>query len=313
VDDNFNIHPKIVIFAFRYFCAVIFSMKKKRLNFKYLFQRLSFKYRVSVMNENTLEESWHIRLSRISVFLFGSALVLFTFVLLTVLIFTTPIKHYLPGYGDSGNRAKIIQESLQVDSLMRAIQQQNKYLTVMRAIIDGRVKPDSIASLDSVALKKQAEILDKKSETEDEYVKKYEEDEKYNLGSITVKPKENGLVFFRPTSGVISSGFNPSADHYGISIITSPNESVQSVLDGTVVFAAFTFDSGWVIQVQHENNYLSVYKNNIRLLKKTGDDVKAGESIAVAGEGGAKKNYSQFYFELWKMGKPVNPEEVIIF
>ncbi len=120
-------------------------------------------------------------------------------------------------------------------------------------------------------------------------------------------------MFFRPTKGVISSSFNMGEGQYGINIITSPNESVVSVLAGTVVYAAFTFDFGWVIQVQHEDNYLSIYKNNTRLLKKAGDKVKAGEGIAVTGEKAESKTGTQFYFELWKQGKPVNPEDVIIF
>ena len=68
-----------------------------------------------------------------------------------------------------------------------------------------------------------------------------------------------------------------------------------------------------MIQVQHEDNYLSIYKNNTRLLKKAGDKVKAGEGIAVTGEKAESKTGTQFYFELWKQGKPVNPEDVIIF
>ena len=112
---------------------------------------------------------------------------------------------------------------------------------------------------------------------------------------------------------VISTSFNLAEHQFGINLITSSNESVVSVLGGTVVYAAFTFDFGWVIQVQHENNYLSVYKNNTRLLKKVGDEVKAGESIAITGDATGKNTGSQFYFELWKQGKAVNPEDVIIF
>jgi septal ring factor EnvC (AmiA/AmiB activator) len=51
----------------------------------------------------------------------------------------------------------------------------------------------------------------------------------------------------------------------------------------------------------------------IRTLCKTGDNVKAGEGIAITGESGENKTGTQFYFELWKQGKPVNPEDVIIF
>jgi lipoprotein NlpD len=288
-------------------------MKKKPNKLKPFIQKIRFKYRVSILNENTLEESWHVRLSRFSVFMLGSTFVFITFILLTILIFTTPISRYLPGYGDSGNRSKIIQSSMQADSLVKQIELQRGYVDILKGIITGKIKPDSIASLDSVELKEKARVFLEKSENEKDFIKKYEEEEKYNLASIDAKPNENMYVFFRPTRGVISTSFNLAEHQFGINLITSSNESVVSVLGGTVVYAAFTFDFGWVIQVQHENNYLSVYKNNTRLLKKVGDEVKAGESIAITGDATGKNTGSQFYFELWKQGKAVNPEDVIIF
>jgi len=288
-------------------------MKKTTNKLKPFIQKMRFKYRVSIMNENTLEESWHVRLSRFSVFMWGSSFILLTFILLTVFIFTTPIRYYLPGYGDTGNRTKIIQESMRADSLVKQIELQAGYLALVKGIIGGSVKPDTIASLSTDELKEKAKVFNEKSRAEKRFNEKFEKEEKYNLASIETKPTENMYVFFRPTSGVISSSFNLSENQFGIYLITSPNESVVSVLSGTVVYAAFTFDYGWVIQVQHENNYLSIYKNNTRLLSKVGDMVKAGESIAITGSSTGKKAGAQFYFELWKQGKPVNPEEVIIF
>jgi len=288
-------------------------MKKRTNKFKPFIQKMRFKYRVSVLNENTLEESFHLRLSRYSVFMFVSTFFLITFILLTILIFTTPISRYLPGYGESGNRSNIIAESMRTDSLIQQVDLQQGYIAIIKGIITGKSKPDSIASLDSIALKRRAKILMEKSKRETAFVEKFEKDEKYNLASIDTKPNENMYVFFRPTRGVISSSFNLSEQQFGIYLITSPNESVMSVLGGTVVYAAFTFDFGWVIEVQHENNYLSIYKNNTRLMKNVGDEVKAGECIAITGDATGKKAGSQFYFELWKQGKPIDPEEVIIF
>jgi len=288
-------------------------MKKKRVNLRSFFQKLRFQYRVSVLNENTLEESWHIRLSRLSVLIYASSLIIMTFILITILIFTTPIRFYLPGYGESGNRGKIITESMYADSLLQEIELQSGYLTVLKKVIEGEIKPDSIATLDSAQMKQVAVEYLEKTKAEKEFTEKFEREEKYNLSTIQAETNQNIYVFFRPTKGVISSSFNLSEKQYGINIITSPNESVVSVLAGAVVYAAFTFDFGWVIQVQHEDNYLSIYKNNTRLLKKIGDNVKAGEGIAITGETAEKKTGTQFYFELWKQGKPVNPEDVIIF
>ena len=272
-------------------------------------QKLRFQYRVSVLNENTLEESWYIRLSRLGVLFLSSMLVLITFLVLALLIIATPIRYYLPGYGDSGNRGKIISESMQVDSISHEIELQKAYLGILKDVISGNLKPDSVLLLDSTNLSQVTTQYIEKTQREKEFVENFERDEKFNLTAIESKLDEEILVFFRPTKGIISSGFNPKEQQYGINIITSANQTVMSVLAGTVVYVAYTFDYGWVIQVQHEYNYLSIYRNNTRLLKKAGDEVKAGEGIAIAGD----KSGTQFNFELWKQGKPINPEDVILF
>lgn len=288
-------------------------MKKKTGKWSQFLHKMRFKYRVNVVNENTLEEAWHVRLSRFSIFMYASLLIFITFIILAALIVFTPVKYYLPGYNDSGNRSALIQESMMVDSLLQQMQLQGSYLQVVKSIITGDIHPDSLKSLDSIALKERAQILMEKSENEKEFVEEYENAEKYNLSSLGTKENENIFVFYKPVSGVVSSSFDPEENQYGISVLTAPNETVASVLSGTVIYTAFTFDFGWVIQVQHDENYMSVYKNNTLLLKKQGDKVRAGEAIAFTGEDNSKKNRNQFYFELWKQGKPVNPEEVIVF
>lgn len=276
-------------------------------------EKIRFKYRVSIMNENTLEESWHTRLSRFSVFIYATSLFLSTFILLTILIFLTPLKHYLPGYGDSGNRYLIVQNSLKTDSIERELQHQEEYMGVLKDIIAGNTKIDSIDLSDSIDIAERTTGLIDKSKKEKEFIKKYEESEKYNLSSINTVTAEKRYVFFRPVNGVVASTFNAQDKEYGISIITTSNENVLSVLEGTVINAAFTFDYEWIISVQHDNNYISIYKNNTKLLKRAGDFVKAGESVAVTGNGSGEKNSNHFYFELWQKGKPINPQDVITF
>jgi murein DD-endopeptidase MepM/ murein hydrolase activator NlpD len=286
----------------------------KRNKFSSFLQKIRFKYRVSILNENTLEESWHVRLSRLSVFIYLFIFTLLTFVLLSFLIYVTPLRHYLPGYGDTGDRAKIIQESMRADSLTRAMELQAGYLEMIKEIVKGEIKPDSVAGLDSVTLQQQAQKLIEKSKKEKEFCEKFEEEEKFSLSTLEDNhSNKTAYVFFRPVNGTISSTFDLSKKRYGISVQTLPNTNVSSVLSGTVIFSGFTFDHDWVIEVQHQDNYVSVYKNNDRLLKNVGDVVRAGEPVAITGSAKGKANDGQFYFELWQQGKPVNPQDVIIF
>ncbi len=276
-------------------------------------QKMRFKYRLSVLNENTLEETWHVRLSRFRVYMYVSLFLLVTFVLLTILIIYTPIKYYLPGYNGIDGRSDIIGKSMQVDSLLTQMNYQSTYLEVLKTIISGETVDDPSVSTDTIGLKERAEIIMEKSKAEKEFADEYEKQEKYNLYTLAPKEGESVQVFFKPVKGVISSEFDAKEQRFGISVLTSFNESVVSVLPGTVVFAGFTLEHGWIITIQHNNDYISVYKNNISLLRKSGDQVKAGEVIAFTGDDPAKKSGRHFQFELWKLGHPVNPEEVIIF
>lgn len=277
-------------------------------------EKMGFKYRISIINENTLEEIWHTRLSRFSVVLFVTGFFLLTFILLTLIIFTTPLRHYLPGYEDSGNRSTIVQQSMRVDSLKNQIELMATYHEVLKDHLAGNPAADTVKSLDSVTMKERATVLLEKSKREEEFVKMYEDTEKYNLGTInTIESDKKTYMFFRPVGGVVASTFNPKDEKFGISIITSPQETVMSVLEGRVVYAGFTFDNQWVIQIQHENDYLSIYKNNSRLLKNVGDYVKAGQSIAITGTEKNDGANNHFYFELWKKGSAVNPQDVITF
>jgi len=113
--------------------------------------------------------------------------------------------------------------------------------------------------------------------------------------------------------GIVSAPFNASEGHYAVDIIAQPNARVSSVLDGTVIFADYTINTGYVIYVQHEKNIISIYKHNSELLKTTGDKIKAGEAIAIMGNSGELSTGPHLHFELWNNGVAVNPEQYIEF
>ena len=172
-------------------------MKNKR--FKHIvsdfLQRMRFKYRVSITNENTLEETWYTRLSRFSVLIFVTAFFLMTFIILTLLIFITPLKFYLPGFQDSGNRIAMIQQTMRLDSLEKEIRLRDAYLVVLKENMLGASHADTVSTLDSAALKERAAVVMEKTKREEEFVRKYEESEKYNLGAIP-GIKRKMYVFF---------------------------------------------------------------------------------------------------------------------
>jgi len=113
--------------------------------------------------------------------------------------------------------------------------------------------------------------------------------------------------------GLVTNSFNPSENHYGTDIVTASNNVVVATLDGTVILDNWTLETGYVIQIQHDNNLLSIYKHNSELLKKAGNHVTAGEAIAIIGNSGELTSGPHLHFELWHNGTSIDPEDYVAF
>ena len=120
-------------------------------------------------------------------------------------------------------------------------------------------------------------------------------------------------MFFTPLSGLISDGYNNKTKHFGIDLVAKEKSRISSVLEGTVIISHWAYETGYVIGVQHKNDYLSFYKHNSVLLKSVGDYVNAGDHIAIIGNSGELSSGPHLHFELWHKGTPVNPENYISF
>ena len=284
---------------------------KKKFDFSIFWKKIKFKYKLLFLNENTLEEVFSLRLSRLSGCLVLIAFAIFLITITSVVILNTPIRNYLPGYLDSEIRSEMIENALKTDSLEQASRIQAQYLDNMMAILRGDTLIVEVSKQDSVA---QNRDNLKKSEFLTDFIQDYEETEKYNLNllsSSSVLPEN--LIFYRPARGIISAKFDIQERHFGVDIATTPNGSVLAAMKGTVIFAGFDANGGYVLQLQHPNGFVSIYKHNDRLLKKQGDEVRAGEAIAITGNTGNFSSGVHLHFELWYNGKPMNPEEFIVF
>lgn len=290
-------------------------MAKKDKNRHSFWKRLHFKYRLSILNENTLEEIWKLRVSMFN----GIVLYLVSFLglllIASILIITTPIRNYLPGYLDSEIREKAIKASMQVDSLELQMYYQSAYLQNIKDIFEGKVQSASESKVDTVRISTGDKSL-QSSDREKKFRAQFEEEEKYNLSTIssTMTTPTEGVTFFRPVKGVIAEKFNATTRHYGVKLVTA-GESVVATLEGAVFYTGYDTEAGHIIQIQHKNGFVSVYKGVSMLLKKTGDKVRTGEAVGMLSTAESKDNVRRksFRFELWYKGNPVNPEIYISF
>jgi len=159
-------------------------------------------------------------------------------------------------------------------------------------------------------------IPDKKSEQDSLLRTEWQDKENYNLVYYPSKKDYNGIsrfVFFTPINGSVINGFNIKTKHYGVDILSKKDTPIKATLDGTVLLSTWTFEGGYVIIIQHEEDITSVYKHNSTLLKLQGERVKAGEPIAIIGNTGKLSTGPHLHFELWYQRNPVNPADFINF
>ena len=277
-------------------------MGKRKEGFSF-WKRIRFKYKISVFNENTLEEVWGIRLSKRRALFYLSVFAVFIIFVTSLIIIKTPIRNYLPGYLNSELRDDIIRNALALDSLEQVLELQTDFLTHVGSILSGESKLDSVRQIDSVVWMDILSIT--KSERESIFVTNFEEEEHYNLSVLPAVPMadELMLIFTKPVKGEITAGT-------GIAVLFE--QPVLASQQGTVVYSGYDIENRYVVQIQHEMGFLTTYMNVSNPLKKTGDKVNAGEAIAIM-KGGTAANPAMFGFELWQNGERLNPAEYIAF
>ena len=268
------------------------------------------------MNDQTLEEKFSLRLTPMNIIVVGGSFALILIMLTLYLIAFTPIREYIPGYADVNMRRNLIKMTLKTDSLMQKANADEKYLSNLLDIING--KADTTLPKKTTGSSQLYDSIQhlNKSEADSQLRWQIENQEQFTLVNSGDKAFSTGIgsySFFTPLKGSITAKFNTAQKHYGIDIVAGANEGIKSALDGTVVMANFTSETGYVIGVQHSNNLVTFYKHNSALLKAVGDYVKAGEVIAIIGNTGEFSSGPHLHFELWYNGNPVNPTDYINF
>lgn len=277
-------------------------------------QRLRHRYRLVIMNDDTFEENFSLRLTPLGFFiLLGSVTIVMT-MLVTSLIAFTPIREYIPGYADVGMRRELITLALKSDSIEQALIERNAFTENLTRLLQGNLKTDSTQNRPDKS-KDYNKLNVHPSAKENALKKEIESQDQYSLayGTESKKGGISNFFFFSPLKGIVSESFKASERHYGVDVVGAENEPVKSTLDGTVILATWSSETGYTITVQHSNNLISVYKHNSVLLKKPGDYVKAGEPIAIIGNSGEQTTGPHLHFELWYNGTAIDPQGYMVF
>jgi murein DD-endopeptidase MepM/ murein hydrolase activator NlpD len=270
-------------------------------------------YRIVIFNDLNLHIIKQVRFNARTLVMALVFAVVAIIIGVTVLIAFTPLREYIPGYPTGKMRQMLIRNVLVVDSLDMEIQRRDRYFNDFRAMLAGETPADTVARHGIVLRPDQVQF---KKYEHDSLFKEEIAQEQVNLGIYTSPAARGGvagLLFFPPLNGLVTAKHDMNIGHFGVDIVGKLNSRISAALDGTVIFASWTIDTGYVIYIQHEQNLITVYRHNAELLKIQGDKVRAGEAIAIMGNSGKETTGPHLHFEMWLNGVSINPEDYIKF
>lgn len=272
-----------------------------------LITRLKYRYRLVIMAETTFEEKLAISLTPMNVFiLFSSTLVIFTAIVISLIIFT-PVRTYIPGYSDRNTSRNIEKLLNRTEKMEKELQQKDRYIKTLQDIFNGKtISPDSLRNLTDSAVGTIDKLINDKLHV-------LENTEELAAQNVETPKNPSFYMFMPPVKGFITTEFSSDIEHYAVDVAAKEDESVKATLDGTVIFASWTPETGHVIGLQHANNLVSIYKHNSVLLKRTGTFVNAGDAIAIVGNSGELTSGPHLHFELWHNGNAINPKDFMVF
>jgi murein DD-endopeptidase MepM/ murein hydrolase activator NlpD len=292
---------------------------ERQQNRRKLLKKLKNRYRLLIINETNLQEKTSMSLTPSNVLLIGSAgLLLFSIISWGIYTLFPGVKEYAPGYGQTFDGKMKNDVLKKVSQLENELVMAKKRELAMKQIISGE---------DVTAYDLPYSVDEEKKEPE----KLANNEEKTNVPETAPANNSNNnhthihlemenesdlpsgdFLFFTPLKGSIHVPFD-NKTHPSIDLHTERDEFVRATMDGTVIFSGWTPEYGYIITLQHLNNWLSIYKFNSGVYKELGSFVKAGETIGITGYTDKDNPSKQLRFELWHNGIAVNPTNYIVF
>lgn len=271
-------------------------------------------FRLALIDDKTHQHLVTLHFTRTTFFITAVTILVVLCAAIYSIIAYTPVRTFIPGYPDARSKRAAIQNAITIDSLENVIFRWELYSENLRRAVEGEepVRIDSLINAQS-GTRTEAPDMEEIARQDSLLRERVKEEEQFGISARTQRdlPIE-GLHFFTPLKGVISQGYDPVVHPY-VDIAAPEGSVVKATLDGTVIFAGWSDDTGHTIQIQHEGDIVSIYKHNDKLLKKAGDKVTAGAPIALVGNTGELTTGDHLHFELWHKGQTVDPTLYIKF
>ena len=279
-------------------------------------QRNFFRKRhFNMLNATDNSEEWHMHLSPASIFAAFVSFALLLFILILTLVAYSPVLEFLPGYRTEADRSResLVQNIIRLDSMERMMNDMLTYNQNIALIMEGKTPVARVlANSDSTRATK---VLVMPSPEDSVLRAQMEGDGEYAVTGRSGGSRRSvreAIELATPVEGIITDRFDIRNGNFGIRIAAAASDRIAAVDNGTVVLSLWTPETGYMVELQHAGNLLSVYKGLSQSLVTKGQTIRAGELIGYNAEA-EQGEVRLFEFELWNNGKPVDPEGYIVF
>jgi len=282
------------------------SLSEKIKNY---FSQSREKHKLTFIDDSTYQEKWSVRVSSFNLI---SLLGLYTILILIgalLLAKYTPVRALFIADNGYENQQKIEENTELIDSLYEKIESREIYLQNLRTILSGGEFQDSLTNNLGDTLENYTPDFEK---AESDSILR-EKVESTTYPAVGQNENESYEFFFAPVKGTVSQSFNTNTKHLGVDIVTPKDEPIKACLEGTVILTGWIQSEGKIIAVQHKGDLISIYKHCSAILKERGDQIQTGDPIGIVGNSGENSTGPHLHFELWKKGRPINPEDFIRF
>lgn len=115
-------------------------MSKKRQKRKIIKENLFNKRRLIILNEDTFEETFSLKLTLMNVFVVATLGAFMIIFVTTFIIAFTPLREFIPGYSSSQLKREATELALKSDSLSKALKRNDAYLNAIKKVLTGKLE-----------------------------------------------------------------------------------------------------------------------------------------------------------------------------
>ncbi len=211
-----------------------YKIVTKKSKIKRIKEKLTNKYQLVILNEDTLQEYFSLKLSRLNIYVLSGLFSILIIIFTALLIAFTPLKEYIPGYMSSNLKRQISSLVYTSDSLKVKLTTLEKFTQSIKPILTGNIKPELIDSIQRN--NNRLDNINLNATKEDSlFREKIENENKFSL-SENIQNRVS-IVFFAPITGHISEKFDFKTKHFATDIVAKIGTPVKAVADGTVIFS----------------------------------------------------------------------------